>query len=173
MMKNFIYVLTGVAFLTVMGACSEAPETPMPEVTHQAPIAPVEAQIQPQAPEEDTSDFSEVMNSLVQSLEIWDDLAYPQKLIAVQSIIQVLQEQDGAEISQPAEYYVARADAMLRENPGFPYGLPAMVRFLAVMDYDFKTGQDPDALAREVLGDELYEANKQRLEAKRAESAGA
>lgn len=36
-------------------------------------------------------------------------------------------------------------------------------RLLTIMEYDFDNGEDPDALARQVLGEQVYQQNRQRL----------
>jgi hypothetical protein len=41
--------------------------------------------------------------------------------------------------------------------------LDRVMMILSVMDYDFDNGKDKDALAKELLGEQIYVANLERL----------
>ena len=70
----------------------------------------------------------------------------------------------GAIINKPAFLYVELIDRMARENQDMlkaPF--KDVLRVLAIMEYDFDIGRDKDELARQVLGEDIYWSNRQRL----------
>lgn len=67
-------------------------------------------------------------------------------------------------IGQPPSYYAHMIDEMSQQNPQLlnrPF--KDIIQLLAVMDYDFDVGMDRDLLARKVLGESMYLANRKRL----------
>jgi hypothetical protein len=110
-----------------------------------------------------------MMSELMRSPAKWPDLDSDLKNRAIEGFIGLIRLRENATIGRPADYYVSRIDEMLEQNPNTPQGIPALLKILAVMDYDYDSGQDKDQLAREVLGPQLYAANRARL----AQNAGA
>lgn len=103
-----------------------------------------------------------IMNELMQSVEKWPKLDNVHKVNAVKGFIVFLKKQDNATILNEPEFYVERADGMLEQNPDFPNNFPSLLMVLAVMDYDYDNGEDKDELAKRILGEQLYTANKMR-----------
>ena len=88
---------------------------------------------------------------------------YQPKEFTVARYIAHFKEQ-GVAIHQPASHYVPLIDEMVRNNPTLlKQPFEDVMRLAAIAEYDFNNGQNPDTMARRVLGDELYQKNKERL----------
>jgi hypothetical protein len=109
--------------------------------------------------------FELVMNELVRSSEKWNGLDPNMKQRAIEGFLVLMRNRENARISKPADYYTARLDEMLAQNPNSQQNIPTILKVITIMDYDFDNGQDKDRLALEYLGPKLYEANKARLAA--------
>jgi hypothetical protein len=86
------------------------------------------------------------------------------KVLTVSEYIQRFSD-EGAHISQPPEHYAQMIDQMSGQNPdmlNMPFG--QLLQIMAIIEYDFDNGMDKDALAKKVLGESGYEANKKRFE---------
>lgn len=73
-------------------------------------------------------------------------------------------KQAGITIKKHPAQYVMLIDDLAAKNPGMlsnPFA--AIVQVLAIIEYDFDNGQDKDAMARKVLGEQGYLTNKKRL----------
>ena len=69
--------------------------------------------------------------------------------------------QEGVKIVEPPLHYVQMIDQIVAQNPQMlqrPFG--ELLQISAIVDYDFDNGMDKDALAKKVLGEAGYEANK-------------
>lgn len=96
--------------------------------------------------------------------EIWPSLGNNDKIAAVKEIIKLFRERENSAILNPADYYVPKLDALVQINPPMlGLTLPTLVKIVTVMEYDFFNGQNKDELAKQVLGPQLYEENKKRL----------
>lgn len=101
---------------------------------------------------------------LEESSGIWikiSDVNY-KNLVVSQHIERYRQE--GALIRKPAAYYAQFITTMGEGNPALlsrPFS--ELLRLAAIMEYDFENGQNKDALARSVLGDDMYKVNRKRL----------
>jgi len=110
-------------------------------------------------------DFNVVMNDLSVNMNRWNELSDVQKAFAVNAVIQLFQQQNQGTISNPAPVYAQGIDQSLSSNPEMmELPLDRVVFILAVMAYDFDNGTDADELAKQVLGPEIYQANRERLE---------
>ncbi len=70
----------------------------------------------------------------------------------------------GAKIRNPPIEYVHLIDEMAMQNPSLLMSpFKDVLQLVAVMQYDFDNGMDKDALAKKMLGEQLYLANKKRL----------
>ena len=120
------------------------------------PAEPVEVQ--------DIVNLDQLMESLQASSEAWDMIINKEdKEIVVDQFIQQYSE-EGITINKPAENYVAMIDQMSsgsKDMLAMPF--KRVLQVVAVMEYDFGNGQDPDLLAQKILGPQVYEKNKQRL----------
>ncbi len=70
----------------------------------------------------------------------------------------------GIYIQKDADFYVSMIDDMLSGNSTLLHSPFAdILKFVAIMEYDFDNGQDKDRMARRLLGDKVYQENKMRL----------
>jgi len=95
--------------------------------------------------------------------ENWYNLPPGDKIKMIGDVITLYRLKENAAIMQDAEFYVTRLDDALRTET-FPkeLPLPTLVRLLAIMEYDFYNGQNKDDLAKEFLGEPLYQSIKAR-----------
>jgi hypothetical protein len=112
----------------------------------------------------DVVDLSEVWKKLDKKSLVWalliDDQA---KMLTVSEYIDRFRNQ-GVKINASPAHYVQLIDQMAQDNPAMlqrPFG--ELIQILAIVDYDFDNGMDKDDLARHVLGEEGFEANKKRF----------
>ncbi len=128
-----------------------------PTVHVSTPIKPT------QAPTEHVpvEDFWKKLDS---SSQLWGQVVKPtDKNKIVTHYINFYRSQ-GISITREPSRYSALIDAMSESNPGMlsnPF--PDVLRIVAIMEYDFNNGQDRDLMARQVLGEKAYIANKTRL----------
>ncbi len=105
------------------------------------------------------------MNQLMASCESWDQLTQVDKERAVEAVLSLYRVKENVAVMKPAAFYAQRADETLLTNSDLKkLNLPALVRLLAIMEYDYFNGQNKDELAKKLLGDKMYEANKKRLQ---------
>ena len=126
-------------------------------------------QVQPASPStsasvEDEADLSDVWKKLDKKSTVWTLLIDDQaKVLTVSEYIDRFHKQ-GVKINEPPEHYVKLIDQIVGANPQMlqrPFG--ELVQIVAIVDYDFDNGIDKDTLARKVLGDAAFEANKRRF----------
>jgi len=113
----------------------------------------------------DSVAFNQAMSALVTSSAPWLSLDSNLKTRAVDVMINLYKVRENAAILNSSKFYVQKIDESLsqdRDLASVPF--PQLIKILAVMEYDFYNGQDKDELARQILGDRLYESNKKRLE---------
>ena len=107
--------------------------------------------------------FEQMMNQLSVNCLVWGQLSDENKKRAVDAVIQLFKIRDNAAILNPSDFYVNKVNEMLVGNPGAAnFDLPQVIRILAVMEYDFYNGQNKDELAKQTLGEKMFEANKMR-----------
>lgn len=71
---------------------------------------------------------------------------------------------DGIVLRKTPRHYVQMIDSMSFENPEMlKNSFDRVLQTVAIIEYDFGNGIDPDTLARRVLGEQGYKANRQRL----------
>lgn len=118
----------------------------------------------PPARKESIKTIGEVWQELETSSYIWLKIMDMHgKEITVSRQKELFRAQ-GAVITKPSFFYVELIDRMARENPDMlkaPF--KDVLRVLAIMEYDFDIGRDKDELARQVLGEDIYWTNRQRL----------
>ena len=112
----------------------------------------------------DEADLTEVWKKLDVKSTVWTLLIDDQaKVLTVSEYIDRFQKQ-GVKISHPPMHYVQMIDQIIQTNPQMlnrPFS--ELIQIVAIVDYDFDNGMDKDDLARKVLGEEGYEANKKRF----------
>lgn len=120
-----------------------------------------EASNRPKSPEE----YAQMMTALSKDMTSWGTLHASDKRLAINAVIELYEQQGKGVIRRPAEFYVQRMDEALAANaPMVNFPLDRALLFLAVMEYDFDNGKDPDMVAKEFLSPEMYEANRLRLQ---------
>lgn len=115
------------------------------------------------ANEQNVVDFRQLAQSLHGSSQAWMLIVNDQdKEVVVQEFMNKFGEV-GIKINKPAAHYVDFIDAMAQRSPPV-LDLPfeRVLEVAAVMEYDFDNGQNKDVLARKVLGEQIYEKNKER-----------
>ena len=112
----------------------------------------------------DVVDLSEVWKKLDSKSTVWTLLIDDQaKALTVSEYIDRFRQQ-GVKINAPPEHYVQLIDQVVQQNSQLlqrPFG--DLLQMLAIVDYDFDNGMDKDALAKAVLGEAAFEANKKRF----------
>jgi hypothetical protein len=106
----------------------------------------------------------DMMDKLIRSMDTWRGLNQAEKEKAVEVVMGLFRERENTAILKSPDFYAKRVDEALAATPDMAgLSLPTMVKLMAVMEYDFFNGQDKDELARQVLGEKMYEENKKRL----------
>ncbi len=113
----------------------------------------------------EVADINDVWAKLDETSRAWalliDNRA---KEMTVQEYIQRFRDEEKVSIKKPAMSYVMMIDDMASQNPEMlqrPF--KELMQMVAIMEYDFDNGKDADLLARKVLGENFYQANKRRL----------
>lgn len=128
-------------------------------------------QIQAQDPQrvvekqaDEVSDMRSIWKELEITSEVWPLIIDNEpKLITVKNYIK-LYAKKGIVIRKEPQHYVDMIDEMaynnseMLKNPFFE-----LIRFAAIVEYDFDNGVHPDVLAKEILGDKVYRSNRKRL----------
>lgn len=112
----------------------------------------------------DVVDLAEVWKKLDKKSTVWTLLIdQKDKVLTVSEYIDRYQKQ-GVKINQPPLHYVDMIDQMIQQNPGMlqrPFS--ELLQIAAIVDYDFDNGMDKDDLARKILGEDAFDANKRRF----------
>ena len=111
-----------------------------------------------------TVDINVLWQQLQTSSHVWSQIAdLTPKIMIVDRFIQLFGQQ-GVTITKSAMFYVSRIDELIARNSSLlasPFKDILMIA--AISEYDFNNGQDKDALARQVLGEQAYWENRARL----------
>lgn len=136
------------------------PTESLQELTHQQLLVEQDNQ---GAPDEEM-DFDALWEELARSSEVWKRIVDKQiKGLIVQTYIDWYREQ-GIAINEPVIDYMLSIDQLaLHDSELFGQPFARLLMMVAVMEYDFDNGMDKDELARQVLGEEFYHINRQRL----------
>ena len=114
---------------------------------------------------EDEVGLSQIMQTLQSSSQAWSlVIDLPAKEIIVGEFIKGFRRQ-GVTIQKPPGYYAQMIDTMAEQTPEMlEQPFENVLRVAAVLEYDFRNGQDPDKMALQVLGSPAaVEQNKKRL----------
>jgi hypothetical protein len=110
-------------------------------------------------------DIADLWNSLDRSSVAWEQIVDEEiKLLTVSEYIDRFNKL-GVRIRKPPGGYVKLIDALANQTYGF-LDAPFLnvLSYAAIVEYDFDNGKNKDELARQVLGEEAFQANKQRIE---------
>ena len=109
-------------------------------------------------------DVDEFWRVLDKSSEAWRQIVKPNDKVFVVAHYIDLFSQKGTTITRQPSYYAAMIDDIIHNNPGLlSSSFSRLVQMAAIMEYDFNNGQDKDVLARQLLGEQAYLANRKRL----------
>jgi len=153
-MKTITWMVLGVCIATQLGfewgSASKKKQKASP--------APVYAQAVVPKSNEPVS-FSQMMTALSQDLVSWPRLSAENKNQAVEAAKLFFQDSFNSAILRPADFYVAQIDEVLIANQSLQQvDLMSVLKMMAVAEYDFYNGQNKDELAKEILGDEIYQS---------------
>ena len=113
----------------------------------------------------DPASFEAAFGSLAQSSVSWSELGQGDKIKAVSRFIELFKEKENTGILNSPKFYVGKIDEMTQGNPELRANLPTLVKMVAIMEYDFYNGQNKDELARQALGETMYQTVKARRKA--------
>ena len=115
-------------------------------------------------PVQEVVDLSEVWKKLDRKSTVWPLLIDEQaKILTVSEFIDRFHK-EGVKINEPPLHYVQMIDQITQGSPQMlerPFG--ELLQISAIVDYDFDNGMNKDDLARKVLGEAGFEANKKRF----------
>ena len=95
------------------------------------------------------------------NMELWKTMTWLQKEKTVYMAIMIFQRNFNAAILQSPAFYVQKIDEFLRRYPdAWDKSILAVLRYLAVDEFDFYNGEDKDQLARRMLGEKRYKIRK-------------
>ncbi len=104
------------------------------------------------------------MALLEENMHTWQSLSWREKETAVQDVITYLELTKNSVIKYSPPHYVKQLDEILPVDPVMrDQSIVNVVTYLAIVEYDFFNGQDKDKLALELLGEQKFVANKQRI----------
>ena len=114
---------------------------------------------------EDIVTLDQLLASLDVSSQAWELMIDQEAKEAVVSVYVDRFLQQGITISKPASFYVASIDGMVQNSKdALKQPFLQILQVVAIINYDFDNGQDPDVLAFKVFGsDEAVWENKKRL----------
>ncbi len=103
----------------------------------------------------------DLLDALGKDLTLWTSLSPEDKYDAVQMVLEAMSTQAHVRFKKSPSFYAQKIDERMASDGGMQtQPLDRVLMVISVMEYDFANGEDPDALARRVLGPGLYEANK-------------
>jgi ABC-type phosphate/phosphonate transport system substrate-binding protein len=107
--------------------------------------------------------FPDMMNQLSRNMSLWERLSAGEKKQAVDAVIVLYKNEDNVAILNAGEFYVGKIDETVRANPqAANMDIMALLRILAVMEYDFFNGENKDAMAKRLLGEKGFQENQMR-----------
>ncbi len=154
MTLNSLLFSVGILTVAASGALSWLPSRP----ARLTPEASLEIQ-------RESEQRGKLLEALGKDLTLWTSLSLEDKFDAVQTVFNAMSEQSQVKIKKSPVFYVERidervdVDASMKAQP-----LDKVLMVIAIMEYDFATGEDPDVLAKRFLGPALYESNRKRRE---------
>jgi len=108
--------------------------------------------------------LAQIWRSMETTSEVWTLMMDTNPKVATVDKYIEWYKQRGIVIQNPPIYYVQMIDTMAQNNPSMlqnPFG--EVLKKLAIIEYDFNNGRDKDLMAREILGEEAFQRNKERL----------
>jgi len=124
----------------------------------------IQAQYTQQEQVKDVVKIGAIWEAFETSSEAWSLMIDRQpKEVTVARYINIYKNQ-GVTIRRPVAHYVDMIDGMSRGSPDMlKQPFQNILRFVAVMEYDFDNGQNKDEMALKALGQKSFEENKKRV----------
>jgi apolipoprotein N-acyltransferase len=115
---------------------------------------------------ETTVDIKELWSALDRSALSWPRIMDAEiKLLTVSEYIDRFRKA-GIIVRRPPGEYVKMIDSLSHDNEDIlKAGFANVLSYAAIVEYDFQNGKNRDDLARSVLGEAAFEANKRRISA--------
>lgn len=108
--------------------------------------------------------FKDTWEALTKTSVIWPQIDDNKMRAQIISMYIGIFKQNGIKITNSPVYYVARLSEIYNENPAlFKNPFNVVLQTIAIIDYDFDNRQDKDYLAKQILGEQGFIANKKRL----------
>ncbi len=109
-------------------------------------------------------EMSDILRSLETSSQAWPLIISSEpKLFIIMKYIDSFKKR-GAMIRKPPEEYLTLLDGIMAENAELiknPF--ENVFQFVAILEYDFDTGQNKDQMIIDLIGKDGYKKNKERL----------
>lgn len=107
---------------------------------------------------------------LGQNMSSWDNLSWDDKESAAAMAIEFFRKTANIAILKSPQHYVLLINTLLKEKPeAKEQSIFVILQSLAIQEYDFFNGQNADAQAKQLLGPELFERNKNFQKAREEE----
>lgn len=121
-------------------------------------------------PTEEVVQIKDIWKTMETTSDVWLMMidAQPKVMTVAREID--FYKQKGITIRKDPSGYVQLIDQIVSSNPEIlkrPFA--DIMRYVAVLEYDFDNGYDPDELAKKLLGENLYHQNRQRLGIEKSE----
>jgi hypothetical protein len=116
------------------------------------------------SPDDNGATLKDLWNQLDRSSEVWAQIVDREpKEMTIKRYIELFSQQ-GVNIRKSVEYYVDMIDSMTKESPQMLQSpFRDILRVVAILEYDFDNGADRELLVRQVLGNQGYQRNLQRV----------
>ena len=110
-------------------------------------------------------EMAALFDRMDQSSELWLNLKDAQVKTLIVSHYVDLYQQFGVKINKTIPYYINLIDSMAQNNPRMlTHPFDQVLRVMAILEYDYDSGENKDALAASILTDhQAFLKNKQRL----------
>jgi hypothetical protein len=111
-----------------------------------------------------SADLAQIWSELQVSSEIWPMVTSLDIKKAIIGEYIKFYYQRGIKIKKSSESYLTLINEVVAGNPTLlenPFA--DVIRFVAVLEYDFDNGTDRDEMAKKVLGEKLYQDNRHRF----------
>ncbi len=120
-----------------------------------------------QSQPEDVVTLSDIWQVFEKTSESWSLIMDRQaKVATVEKFINDYKK-EGVILRKSPDEYVDIIDSMTQSNQAIlTNSFKGVLKFVAIVEYDFDNGQNKDELARKILGEKFYNENRKRLRMK-------
>ena len=114
---------------------------------------------------QDVTTIAQIWKAMEQSSEVWSLMVETQaKALTVARQIDLYKQENNITIAKDPMHYAQMIDEISSQNPELlkkPF--KDVLRFVAILEYDFDNGQDKNTMAINLLGEKMYLENRKRL----------